>query len=264
MQRVFEMMRDAMVETWAVVGPRLTDLAVRVPAWAWASLATLVLVAAALRMLRPTRVEAGAAPEVLLTRAALVADGPASDRFRVRVAFSNLHYETVQLLRIAVVGAGGRPAVAEVPAIVAARRAVELETEVVLKPGGKGRLDLYLFVPSSPAKAWRVRVPLSWDPFTRRYGAVLLGQRTRAVRRLPEPEAPLPRRHRTPPPEEPRPAVRRDRGDATDAAPAVPRSEPEPDRAPERATRDRPPPAPAPEPAEEPPRTPRLRFPERF
>jgi hypothetical protein len=278
MQRVLEMMRDAMVETWTVVGPWAIDLAARVPAWAWASLATLALGAAALRMLRPTRVEAGAAPEVLLTRGQATADGPASDRFHVEVAFSNLHYETVQLLRIAVVGSAGPPAVAEVPAIVPARRAVDLRTDVVLRPGGRGRLDLYLLVPSSPAMAWRIRVPLTWDPFTRRYTAVLLGQRARAVRRLPEPEAPLPPRRRSAPADTGRaPATPRRRrapraDDARDAGP--------PGASAARPATDRPP-APAPsepseappsgpsdaaleEPAVEPPRTPRLRFPERF
>ena len=313
MQRVLEMMRDAMVETWTVVGPWATDLAARVPAWAWASLATLVLVAAALRMLRPTRVEAGAAPEVLLTRAQATADGPTSDRFRVEAAFSNLHYETVQLLRVAVVGASGPPAVAEVPTIVAARRAVELQTDVVLRPGGRGRLDLFLFVPSSPAKAWRLRVPLSWDPFTRRYTAVLLGQRAKAVRRLPEPEPPLPRRRRPVPADDVEADPRR-RARVVDDAPGAPGREaalatsgspqadeavvpevpagrdarqrrpasaapPEPvdaptepartatdarsdapSDAPSDATTD----APPEEPAVRPPRTPRLRFPDRF
>jgi hypothetical protein len=277
-------------------------------------------------MLRPTRVEAGAAPEVLLTRAELVADGPSSNRFEVKAAFSNLHYETVQLLRIAVVGAGGPPAVAEVPAIVAARRAVELETRVVLRPGGRGRLDLYLFVPASPAKAWRLRVPLNWDPFARRYTAVLLGQRARPVRRLPEPEPPLPVRRRSTPARGvgPTPARRRARvvEEAPGAAPsraatdlAGSESPDAPDRAgasaprvehPARAVPDgrvgrdgdserhvpvgraangvpaatssangstaEPPSTPADEPvdepveepAAEPPRTPRLRFPDRF
>jgi hypothetical protein len=289
MQRVLEMMRDAMVETWTVVGPWASDLVVRVPAWAWASLATLVLLAAALRMLRPTRVEAGAPPEVLLTRAQATADGPASDRFRVEAAFSNLHYETVQLLRIAVVGASGPPAVAEVPAIVAARRAVELRTEVVLRPGGRGRLDLYLFVPSSPAKAWRLRVPLNWDPFTRRYTAVLLGQRAKPVRRLPEPEPPLPRRRR-PVPVGDAPGAHGVRAgsaavartEASEAVPAAPPAAPpdaapperpaappaEPPREPPRerpaAPPEEPPDAPAEEPTPGPPRAPRLRFPDRF
>lgn len=185
MQRVLEMMLGALLETWRAVAPWLSDAVSTVPTWAWASLVTLGLVGIAVRMLRPTRVDAGAVPDLLFTRVELLADRPGSDRYAVDVGFSNLHHEPVQLLRIAVDGRSGRSVVRDVPAIVPARRAVDLESAVTLTPGGRGRLDLYAVVPSSPAKAWRIRVPLEWEPFLQRYSAVLLDQTVRAVRRLP-------------------------------------------------------------------------------
>lgn len=185
MQRVLEMTLEALLGTWRAVAPWLSEAASTVPIWAWTSLATLALVALAVRMLRPRHVAAGAPPDLLMTRVELTATGPASSSYSVDVGFSNLHHEPVQLLRMAIVGRRGRPVVLDVPAIVAARRAVELESATELRPGGRGRLDLYAVVPSSPAKAWRIRVPLTWEPFSQRYSGVLLGQTVRAVRRLP-------------------------------------------------------------------------------
>jgi len=76
-------------------------------------------------------------------------------------------------------------------------RAVELEADLDIGGGGKGVLELYLYVPSSTARAWRLRVPLTWEPWSRRYTAVPLEQRLTPVRRLPEP----PERGRGVPPE---------------------------------------------------------------
>jgi len=194
MQRVFEMMLDALVSTWEAAAPWLTQLAREVPSWAWASLATLLALWIALRLLRPTKVANGAAPEVLLTRAELESVGSSGNGFAFELvaAFSNLHHEPVQLLRIAAAGGDRRAVVVDAPVIVAPRRAVEIEAELAIGGGGNGRLDLYLYVPASPSRAWRLRAPLSWDAFQHRFVAELLDQRVRPVRRLPALPAPPP------------------------------------------------------------------------
>jgi hypothetical protein len=182
MQRVLEMMREALVRTWEVTAPVLAD----VPAWAWLTVAGLVVLLVAIRTTRPSR-PAKRAPELLLTRAEMAPCEEANGHYRLVAAFSNLHHEPVQLLRIAASGADKKEAVVASSALVLSRRTVEIETDLDVGGGGRGRLDLYLYVPSSSARAWRLRVPLTWEPWSRHYTARTLDQRVTPARRLPEP-----------------------------------------------------------------------------
>ncbi|NBC96767.1 MAG: hypothetical protein GVY27_10485 [Deinococcus-Thermus bacterium] len=182
MQRVLEMMREALLRTWEVTAPVLAD----VPAWAWLAVAGLVVLLVAIRATRPSR-PAKRAPELLLTRAEMAPCEEANGHYRLIAAFSNLHYEPVQLLRIAATGADKKEAVVASSALVLSRRTVEIETDLDIGGGGRGRLDLYLYVPSSSARAWRLRVPLIWEPWSRHYTARTLDQRVTPARRLPEP-----------------------------------------------------------------------------
>lgn len=185
MRRVLEMMRDALALTWERAGPWLASL----PTWVWVAVASGLLGLLALRLLRPPR--ASDQPNLLLSRAE-ASPLKGGQGYRVVAAFSNLHHEPVQLLRIAAAGADRRLAVVESTALVTARRAVELEADLDIGGGGKGRLELYLYVPTSTARAWRLRVPLVWEPWSRRYKAATLKQRLVPVRRLPEPPEPGP------------------------------------------------------------------------
>ena len=185
MQTVLEMMAAAIAETWAAVTPLVTA----VPAWVWATVATVILLLAALAVLRPARSGNGETlprPELMLSRAEMAPDPDVNGMYGLVAAFSNLHHGPVQLLRIAAVGGDGKMAVVETTALVMARRAVELEADLEIAGGGKGRLELYLYVPSSPARAWRLRVPMVWEPWSRRYKAETLDQRLDPVNQLPE------------------------------------------------------------------------------
>lgn len=182
MQRVLEMMRDALAMTWEAASPYLAS----VPAWAWAAIVSGALALTALRVLRPPRTSS-TEPKLMLSRAELTPLGEAGGGYRLVAAFSNLHHEPIQLLRIAAAGADRQQAVVESTALVTARRAVELEADLDIGGGGRGRLDLYVYVPSSSARAWRLRVPLIWEPWSRRYKATPLQQRLTPVSRLPEP-----------------------------------------------------------------------------
>lgn len=183
MQRVLEMMRDALALTWESAAPFVASL----PVWAWVAVASGVIVLVALRMVLVSRsAPVPGQPELLLSRAEMMACEEAGGRYRMVAAFSNLHHEPVQLLRICAAGADRQWAVVESTALVSPRRAVELEADLDIGGGGRGWLELYVYVPSSSARAWRLRVPLSWEPWSRRYRAITLDQRLRPVRRLPE------------------------------------------------------------------------------
>lgn len=196
------MMAASIAETWAAVAPYLSG----VPAWVWAAAGTVVLLLAAIAIVRPSGDGRSAErPEMMLSRAEMAPDPDAEGVYQLVAAFSNLHHGPVQLLRIAAVGGNGEMAVVETTALVMARRAVELEADLPLTGGGNGRLELYLYVPSSPARAWRLRVPMVWEPWSRRFKATPLDQRLDPVSQLPEPpvkgrgvplEAP-PERHRS-------------------------------------------------------------------
>lgn len=179
------MMAAALADTWAAVMPLL----VAVPLWVWAAVATVVLMLAVLAVLRPNGggSQGLARPEMLLSRAEMAPSPEDDGSYQLVAAFSNLHHGPVQLLRIAAVGGDGEMAVVETTALVMARRAVELEADLEIEGGGKGRLELYLYVPSSPARAWRLRVPMAWEPWSRRYKATPLNQRLDPVSQLPEP-----------------------------------------------------------------------------
>ena len=196
------MMAAAIAETWGVFVPLLAV----VPAWAWATVATVVLLLAALAVIRPRGgTDASAVrPELMLSQAEMAPDPDAEGIYQLVAVFSNLHHGPVQLLRIAATGGDGRTAVVETTALVMARRAVELEADLAIDGGGKGRLELYLYVPSSSARAWRLRVPMVWEPWSRRYKATPLNQRLDPIQDLPEPPVrprgtgvePPPRNHR--------------------------------------------------------------------
>lgn len=184
MQRVLEMMAAAIAETWAAILP----FAAGVPAWVWAAAGTVVLLLTAIAILRPNVSDPPPnRPEMMLSRAEMAPDPDAEGMYQLVAAFSNLHHGPVQLLRIAAVGGDGEMAVVETTALVMARRAVELEADLPIAGGGKGRLELYLYVPSSAARAWRLRVPMVWEPWSRRFKATPLEQRLDPVSHLPEP-----------------------------------------------------------------------------
>lgn len=189
MQTVLEMMAAALTDTWEAVVPFVSA----VPLWAWATIATVILLLAALAVLRSGRDDVDDSlqrPEMMLSRAEMAPDPETEARYELLAAFSNLHHGPVQLLRIAAVGGDGKMAVVETTALVMARRAVELEAELDIVGGGKGQLELYLYVPSSPARAWRLRVPMAWEPWSRRFKADTLNQRLDPVNHLPEPPVP--------------------------------------------------------------------------
>lgn len=189
MQTVLEMMAAAIADTWAAVAPFVSA----VPLWVWATIATVILLLAALAVLRSGDGDGDDGlqrPELLLSRAELAPDPENESTYGLVAAFSNLHHGPVQLLRIAAVGGDGKMAVVETTALVMARRAVELEAELDVAGGGKGRLELYLYVPSSSARAWRLRVPMAWEPWSRRFKADTLSQRLDPVHTLPEPPLP--------------------------------------------------------------------------
>lgn len=209
MQTVLEMIAAALAQTWEAVEPRLTA----VPVWAWTTVGTVAVVLTLFVVLRPrfgSPLERLQRPELMLSRAELVPDPEGSGSYRLVAAFSNLHHGPVQLLRIAAAGGDEEVAVVESTALVMARRAVELEADLRIVGGGRGRLELYLYVPSSSARAWRLRVPMTWEAWSRRFKAETLKQRLDPVNELPEP--PTPRREAPPAlePEPSRPRVRRD------------------------------------------------------
>ena len=197
MERVLEMMRDALVSTWEAARPWLLETSGGVPVYVWLAIVALLLLWLAAVARRPGRSVNGDKPELMLSRAELEPHDDSNGAYRLVAGFSNLHHEPVQLLRIAAAGADRQRAVAESTALIGARRAVELEADLDIGGGGQGVLELYLYVPSSTARAWRLRVPLTWEPWSRRYTAVPLEQRLTPVRRLPEP----PERGRGVPPE---------------------------------------------------------------
>jgi len=197
MERVLEMMRDALVGTWEAARPWLMETSGGMPTYAWLAIVVLLVLWLLAVPRRPDRSGNGGKPELMLTRAELQPHDGANGAYRLIAGFSNLHYEPVQLLRIAAAGADRQRAVAESTALIGARRAVELEADLDIGGGGKGVLELYLYVPSSTARAWCLRVPLTWEPWSRRYTAVPLQQRLTPVRQLPEP----PERGRGVPPE---------------------------------------------------------------
>lgn len=187
MGRLFEMMGNALAETWQAVIPWLAGL----PAWVWAVAVTVVLLGVALRLLLPrTGVFGGSRPELFLSRAELMPAEGSEGGFQLLAAFSNLHHEPVQLLCIAARGGAGELSVVDATALVSPRRAVELEAELALGGGEGGVLELYLYVPASNARAWRLRVPLAWEPWARRYKADTLRQSLARVSHLPEPPTP--------------------------------------------------------------------------
>ncbi len=195
MQRVFEMMGNAIAATWAALVPVLAE----VPLWAWIALALLVVAWVAVRHFRPGP-GGERRPELFLARAELAReerDAP----FTALIGFSNLHPEPVQLLALAAAGGDGQRAVVEATALIAPQKAVELEADLDIGGSGEGWLELYLYVPSSRARAWRLRVPLAWEAWTQSYKAVPLKQTLVPVRKLPEPPARAEDRNPTPPPD---------------------------------------------------------------
>ena len=195
MQRVFEMMGNAIAATWAAVVPVLAD----VPLWAWIALALLAVAWVAVRRFLPGG-RSERKPELFLARAELAReerDAP----FTALIGFSNLHDEPVQLLALSAAGGDGQRAVVEATALIASQKAVELEADLHIGGAGAGWLELYLYVPSSRARAWRLRVPLAWVPFTQSYKAVPLKQTLAPVRELPEPPGLDEDRDPTPPPD---------------------------------------------------------------
>lgn len=187
-------------------GEAIAMFVVGLPLWSWGLLLVALALTAVLVVLRLTRQE-GRAPEMMLSRAELAPDDTHEGLYHLVAAFSNMHYEPVQLLRIAVHGANGQARVVETTALVGPRRAVELEASVPITPGGSGRLDLYLYVPAAPSRAWRLSVPLGWEPWSQRFKAAPLGQKLTRVRRLPEEPPPPqdPESGPTPPDEARRP-----------------------------------------------------------
>lgn len=186
MVRLFEMMGDALRQTWQAVIPWLAGL----PVWVWAAVVVLLLLVLVLRLLLLRRGGGRAAkPELLLSRAELTASGVNDGRFQLLAAFSNMHHEPVQLLCIAARGGNGELSMVEATALVTPRRAVELEADLAVAGIEKASLELYLYVPSSNARAWRLRVPLSWDPWGQRFRAATLEQTLSPVSKLPEPRS---------------------------------------------------------------------------
>ncbi|MEX2502893.1 MAG: hypothetical protein WD336_11000 [Trueperaceae bacterium] len=196
MQRVLEMMWESLRLTWDTVVPALADA----PVWAWVVIIMLIAAWIALRMLRPSHARGERTPELFLARAELVKedhDGP----FALLAGFSNLHAEPVQLLALAAAGGDGQRVLVEATALIAPQKAVELEADLDIGGSGKGWLELYLYVPSSRARAWRLRVPLAWEPWTQSFKAVPLEQSLTPVRKLPEPRGRPADPAATPPPD---------------------------------------------------------------
>lgn len=186
MARLFDMMGDALRQTWQAVIPWLAGL----PVWVWAAVVVLLLLVLGLRLFLLRRGGGRAAkPELLLSRAELTASGANDGRFQLLAAFSNMHHEPVQLLCIAARGGNDELSVVEATALVTPRRAVELEADLALAGPEGAALELYLYVPSSNARAWRLRVPLSWDPGGQRFKATTLAQTLSPVSKLPEPRS---------------------------------------------------------------------------
>lgn len=182
------MMADALRATGEAIGAFLVDL----PLWAWAVVLGVLLLAMVAVALRMVAARQRGKPEMVLSRAELTPDGHVEGYYQLVAAFSNMHHDPVQLLRLSVQGANGERQVVETTALVGPRRAVELEASVPVAPGGTGRLDLYLYVPSAPSRAWRLTVPLDWEPGSKRFKAAPLKQKLHLVRKLPEQPAPAP------------------------------------------------------------------------
>lgn len=182
MQRLLDMIWQALQAT----GQAIADLLIALPLWSWGLILGSLLLLLLVSLWRGSGSKARARPEVMLSRAELAPDDVHDGYYRLVAAFSNMHYEPVQLLRIAVAGGDGRFQVVETTALVGPRRAVELEAVVPVSPGGSGRLDVYLYVPAAPTRAWRVRVPLVWEPWTKQFKASPLEQTLRPVRRMPD------------------------------------------------------------------------------
>lgn len=185
-QRVLDMMWEAVRAT----GEAFADVLLTLPPWSWGLILGSLLLLLLASLLRGAVGRRRGRPEVMLSRAELAPDENHEGYFRLVAAFSNLHHEPVQLLRIVVTGGDRQPRVVETTALVGPRRAVELEAVVPIAPGGSGRLDLYMYAPSAPARAWRVRVPLGWEPWSNRFKASPLAQTLVPVKRMPDNRAP--------------------------------------------------------------------------
>lgn len=175
---------QAIQETGRGLGPVVAD----VPPWVWATVVSLALVLAAVRVLGPLTSPSAGAPTLLLTRATLEPVEGDPHLFRLDAGFSNVHTDPVQLIRIVGQTGDARRAVSETTVLVLPRREIDLEAELLLEGRGTGWLDLYLLVPKvhHARRAWRLRTPIVYHPESDTYSATILQQRLTVVEKMPD------------------------------------------------------------------------------
>lgn len=211
MQRVVELMWEAVQEFYRVVVDWLTGLPIELDVRAWPLEVWLIIAGALLTLLllvrRPRRrarrrnwpelmishgevVLADAAPVAAPAdggrRRAALLSAPEGAAFQLRMTVSNLNAYPMQLLELALRVSGRRqPVVAEASAVVPPHGAVDVVADLADLPGDSGSFEVYLHGTRSRPRSVKLVVPLEWEPWNQRYRLLATGQRVERAGALP-------------------------------------------------------------------------------
>ncbi len=197
MRRLFTMMWEAIRSTGGQLRSWWHALSPDPSTWApftWVLLAVLAVIVIVL-LSRPRRRSAARRPELLISHGELRVLGAAAataatslrapDRapFALSMTVSNLSPVPVQLLELAVrTNGSAAPTTAEVPAVLPPHGAVDVSADLREAGGDEGTLELYVYAPDMPPKAFRVRARLLWEPWNARFRVLPLDQKVEAAR----------------------------------------------------------------------------------
>lgn len=213
MQRVGELMLEALREFYRVVVEWLGGLPVEFDVRQWSTLTWLIVACVALVLLlvarRPRRAPGrvrGNWPELMISHGEIVLEGappaaapadggrrkaalltaPEGAAYQLRMTVSNLNTYPMQLLEFAVRVSGRRqPAVADANAVVPPQGAVDVVADLMDLPGEGGTFELYLHGTRSRPRTVKLVVPLEWEPWNQRYRLRATGQRVERAGTLP-------------------------------------------------------------------------------
>lgn len=96
-------------------------------------------------------------------------EAPATGRYLLKLALSNLNPYPVQLLELSVRTARGTPVIAEAGAVVPPNGAVDVMADLFDLPVGDGVIELYLYTNKLQEKTFKFVAPLEWEPWAHRY-----------------------------------------------------------------------------------------------
>lgn len=211
MQRVVELMWEAVQEFYRVAVDWVTGLPLDLDVRAWplqywligaaVLLTLLLLVRRPRRRARPKNwpelmishgevalAESGpvAAPADGGRRRAALLSAPEGAAFQLRMTVSNLNPYPMQLLELALRVSGRKqPVVADASAVVPPHGAVDVVADLTDLPGDTGSFELYLHGTRSRPRSVKLVVPLEWEPWNRRYRLLATGQRVERAGALP-------------------------------------------------------------------------------